>query len=1740
LSPLTVDSLPPPLPAPPGPQPPRADRRARAGADPTGGLPTIASGEKAKARDILEAIRTVECIEREQRPATAEERQALARFGGFGPVALSLFPDPLTGRYKDATWQRLGEELKSLLSPEDYESAKRTTFNAFYTSPSVIAAMHQALARLGVPEHATILEPGCGIGNFIGRAAGGTRFIGVERDRTSGRIARALHPGHDIRIEDFRDTRLPENGIDAVIGNVPFADVRLDYRGRKLALHDFFFAKSIDALKPGGVLALVTSHFTLDKQNAAIREYLAERADFLGAIRLPSDAFRREGTAVVTDILFLRKRAPGEPAHHVDPDWLGVAPLAIEGVEVPINRYFLNHPEMVLGAWSRKDRLYDAGYSLVANGDPAEQLRAAIGRLPQFAPAPTAETIKAAPEPAFTPPPPERHITEGSLFIGEDKIIRQVTDGRAEPVTYCGVLLRADGTPNARRIGALIELRDLARHVLQSQNEGWPETHRDDARKALNRAYDRFVAAYGPVNRTTFTETKQGTLVRRMPNLVKFREDPDAMLVMSLEDYDEATGKASKAAIMRKDVVGQSPPVIAVSSAEEGLLVSLDRKGAVDLPYITTLYGKPEEQVVAELGDLIYHDPESKTWRTADEYLSGDVRAKLAAAERAGSQFARNAEALRRVQPEDVLPGDIDANLGAPWIPESDIQAFAADLFKVASSSVRIGHLRKDAVWVVEADDAAERSVAATAEYGTPRANGVWLLDLALNLKTPVIYDTIHHGDREERVVNQEATLAAREKQKLIKEKFRAFVFADPERTERLVRTYNDTYNNLRPRLFDGSHLDFPGMNQTVSLRPHQKDAVWRGMSSGNTLLAHAVGAGKTFTMAATGMKMKQAGLIRKPMYVVPNHMLEQFAREFMQLYPNARLLVASKEDMTRERRKALTARIASGEWDGIIVTHSSFERIGMSKGYQERFLREQITEYDELLRDHAAGNTPRNIIKTIEKQKARREERLKDLLAEDKKDDGLVFDELGVDHVFIDEAHFFKNLETPTKMDRVAGIQTGGSERAFDLYMKARHLGEKHPGHGVTFATGTPISNTMVELYTMQRFLDPEGLLSRGIEHFDAWAATFGEVVDTMEISPDGASLRPRSRFAKFTNLPELQQMFRAFADVQTAEMLDLPRPALEGGKPHVVACPMSEEQAELQTVLVRRYERLRTEKVDPREDNALAITTDGRKLALDARMLSAVAEDHPQSKVNALVENVERIWRKTATRGTQMIFCDMGVHPTPWGYSAYDEIVAKLTARGIPREQIAAIGDADSDAKKQALFERVRQGSVRVLIGSTQKMGTGTNVQKRLVALHHLDAPWKPAEVEQREGRILRQGNENAEVAIYRYVTEGSFDAYMWQALETKARFIAQVITGDNAARRAEDVGGQELSYAEVKAIASGNPAVLTLAEADAELQRLAILGKNHADEQYLARRALRELPETVARLSQRIADLTADQATLATHAGDPLIIGGRSCNRAEALEALGRRLNSLPEKVRETARFPLGVFRSLRFGVVLRPNGAADVTLEGATTRRTMLSRESHGPRAVLNALERLAGSYGSQCESVRQELAIAEGQARDYEGRLGVPFAHETYLAELTDLRDQLKTALSSNGTPEPGAEPLPSASELAGRIQALKAAQAIEPAPQRPVGRGVAAAEEPVTARIRQRTSTPPSTEPDLPLPPAGPSPSPPSDGTAHPALSETAPPLAGIAPADPAEPRPESDHRDRILRDRKARQLIMF
>lgn len=1418
------------------------------------------AGTKANLLDILEAIRTLKRLEQTRQTATEDDRARLARFTGFGAVARTAFPDPVTGQFAPG-WEPLGAELQALLTDAEYASARATTFTAFYTSGTVMQAMVRGLVRMGIGSDARGLEPGCGIGNFMAAGAPGWQFIGVEQDALSGRIARLLHPEHDIRIEGFQHTRLPEGAVDFAIGNVPFADIRLPYRGHRHALHDYFFLKSLDAVRPGGVLAFVTSRYTLDKASTAVRELLAQQADFAGAIRLPAEAFRDQGTAVVTDIVFLRKK-PREVEQEV-PDWasqqwVGASRTSLPGGEVMLNDYFRANPQMVLGSMSVGHGMYQRRDLRVhSDGELAAALHAAIDGLPE-----NICTPRTAPLPDFLPlrtdPTRPAHIQEGSFDLAPDGTILQVVQGKTEPVLQGDKALSAVGTTGGKRLAALIRLRDAAREVLRTQQHSEAEGTREEARAALRRLYAAFTRQYGPINKTTLSERQDGTVTRRMPNLLRFRSDPDVYLVMALERYDERTGEATPAAIMHRDVVTAPTPVEKVNNAKDGLLASLGQLGGVDLAYIASLYGRSEEAIVEELRGLIYFDPEEDAYVPADAYLSGDVRRKLRAAEASGDPRAHgNAEALRRVQPEDLAAEEIDVTLGTPWIPAEDVRHFLVET--LGSRAVGVAYVQKEALWKVHVASSNRTLAAATSEYGTEDLDAFTLVELALNMRTPTVRRRVPGvaGAPDTYVVDAEATLAAREKQAALKARFSEWIFEAPGRCQRLVRFYNDHFNNIRLRKFDGTHLTFPRMSQAIAMRPHQKDAIWRTISAGNTLLAHVVGAGKTFTMVASGMELKRTGLVNKPLYVVPNHMLEQFSREFLTLYPDANILVATKEDLRKDRRQLLKARMATGVWDGIVMTHSSFEKIGMSPAFQARFQTEQLAEYEALLAKVNDRSLSRNLIKRVEKLKAGRRASLEAMAKSEAKDGGLYFDELGIDHLFIDEAHLFKNLETPTKMERVAGIQTGGSDRAFDLLMKARYLNGRTPGRGLTFATGTPVSNSLGEMYTMMRYLMPERLAERGIEHFDGWAAAFGEVVNALEISPDGQSLRVNARFAKFKNLPELLSLFRLTADVQTGSMLALPVPKLAEGKAQVVAAPMTADQSAIQQELVQRYQQVRQARIDPRQDNALAIITDGRKLALDGRLVDPQAEDPADSKVNRLVDTVHRIWQRTAAaRATQMIFCDLGVQPTAWGFSVYDDVIGKLEARGVPREEIAAIGDADTDIKKEALFGAVRAGRVRVLLGSTAKMGTGTNVQERLVALHHLDPPWRPADIEQREGRILRQGNRHAEVAIYRYVTEGSFDAYMWQTLETKAKFIAQAMQGDAGTRRADDIGSAELSFAEVKAIASGNPAMLVLAEMEMNVRQLTLLRKAHLRDQSRIAAEVARLPEQIARAETRTA--------------------------------------------------------------------------------------------------------------------------------------------------------------------------------------------------------------------------------------------------------------------------------------------
>ena len=1595
------------------------------------------AGTKAAFKDVLNAIMTLKDLERTGRPATASDREIMAQFCGFGAFATKAFPDPLNGRYADG-WEDLGESLRVLLTEKEYASAKATTFTAFYTDDVIMAEMYHALERMGITMGARGLEPGCGVGNFMGASPIiGLDFIGVEKDSLSGRMAQMIYPDHDIRIEGFQHTQLPDGSVDFVVGNVPFADVKLRHRGQRHSLHDFFFLKSLDAVRPGGVMALVTSRYTMDKASPKVRDLLAEQADFVGAVRLPMDAFKNQGTSVVTDIVFLRKKPrelEADAPAWADDTWLTASTTELEGGQITLNDYFTRHPEMVVGEMSVGQGMYgNESLRVRSDGELAAALHAAMDGLPEGIVTPRTTPLETASRPVVDADLPD-FVQEGSFYIAADQTIMQVVRGHGEPVMQRGQPLMANGTMGGKRLAALIKLRNRARAVLRTQQDGLTESERDTARQQLRVAYASFKAQYGPINKTTLSTRQDGGVTRRMPNIVRFKSDPDVFLVMALEHYDERTGAAKPAAIMERDVVTASEEISAVDNAKDGLLASLNFHGSVDVAYIASLYGRSEAEVIEELGNLIFLDPAEDMYVPADEYLSGNVRQKLRVAEASTDpRTAGNADALKLAQPKDLEPEEIDVSLGTPWIPAEDVEQFIHETLRIPLTSITVEYVSKEALWKVTPSSYVDRrNATAISEYGTEDIDAYALIERALNMRTPTVRRLVIQDGKEKYVVDQEATLGARQKQSELKHAFSSWAFDDVARSERLSKFYNANFNNLRLRQYDGEHLTFPRMSSAIKLYPHQKAAVWRNMSSGNTLLAHTVGAGKTFEMIATGMEMKRTGLAKKPLYVIPNHMLEQFSREHLILYPDANLLVATKQDLSKDRRQLLKARMATGQWDGIIMTHSSFEKIAMSPEYQERFLAEQVAEHEELLTTVDESSLQGNIRKKIEKLKAQREAKVEEMANADSKDGGLYFDELGIDQLFVDEAHMYKNLETPTKMDRVAGVQTGGSKRAFDLLMKSRYIQSRTPGRGLTFATGTPVSNSLGELYTMMRYLMPDLLEERGIAHFDAWAAAFGEVVNSLEISPDGKSLRVNMRFAKFKNLPELLSLFRLSADVQTAEMLKLPVPELKGGKAEIVVAPMSESGKAYQQYLVKRYERVRKGGVQPRDDNALAIITDGRKLALDERLVNPDAADDPNSKINQLVDRVFEIWQRTAEdSSTQMIFSDLGVKETEAGFSFYNEIIEKLVARGVPREEVANIGDANTDVKKEALFSTVRSGRVRVLLGSTAKMGTGTNVQERLVALHHVDPPWRPADIEQREGRILRQGNRHKElgipVEIYRYVTEGSFDAFMWQTLETKARFISAAMAGDSGCRRADDIGGAELSFAEVKAIASGNPAMLTLAEMDLDLREVTLLRNAHARDQRKINRELSYLPDRIIRHEHRIDELQEDIENRLPTKGDAFVmkVGDRvfKAEKGEKKTARQRGQEALAQAVATVdLQMPNGKSWEHKLGeiggmdIVLKSGdlsygGRLTVTLDGVGSYVVEYNIEPLMCPNLTQNMEKELKSFDSRLarsEAMHEELTTERDR---YEERAGIPFGSEEAFRKLRPLRDQLQVLLS---------------------------------------------------------------------------------------------------------------------------------
>jgi N12 class adenine-specific DNA methylase len=1562
---------------------------------------------KQKCRDNLAAIELLKRLEAESRPASIEEKGVLVRYVGWGglPQVFDAYNDQ---------WKEQRERLEQLLEPDELESARASTLNAHYTAPQIIQAMYAALQRFGFT-HGRILEPALGLGHFIGlmpdEMHSRSLLTGVEIDSLTARLAKALYPDADIRHQPFEETRLADGFYDVAISNIPFGNYKpFDPRFKcwNFVIHDYFFAASLNKVRPGGLLLFITSHGTLDKQDAGLRNYLFHQADLLGAIRLPNDAFKRNAnTEVTTDIVMLRKRLPGEIPQ--GPEWKQTAEIINSvGEAIPVNEYFAAHPEMMLGEMRLEGRMYARGEPTLASNkrDLAEQLAEAIALLPRDIFRPVTKPAE-RPSLAHSFPAPEHvkpnayTIVNGQIAIRDEDHLRVVTGLSAQV---------------SARIRGLIRVRDAVRRCLLAQVNEADEGEVASSREQLNHAYDHFVARFGPVSERANTSA--------------FRGDPDQPLLLSLENYNEETRRATKAAIFRERTIQKKRPTAVVNSPEEALLVTLNERGCVDLEYLAGLLHRRPTEFLPDLRGTIFLNPQTNRWETEDAYLSGNVREKLETAEAAlllDDQFKINVEALKAVQPTDLSAVEIDARLGSTWIPSDDIEKFAEEL--LGEASINVSHAPQLGLWVVRGGYGARFSVANTTEWGTEQRSALDLIEDALNLRTPTVYEHDPRSDRD--VVDVPATEAARDKQEKIKERFKEWVWQDDARRERLARKYNDEFNHTRLRSFNGNHLTLPGASPAIDLRSHQKAAVWRILQTPNCLLAHVVGAGKTYVMVAAAMELKRLGLAQKPLITVPNHMLGQFAAELLGLYPGANILVATKDDFEKDKRKTLMSRIATGNWDAVIVTHSGFEKIPVSRETQEEFFQEHLRELALAIEQQRKEGDSR-IIKALERAKRQLESKLKELAANEKKDDGLTFEELGVDRLFVDEAHCFKNLFYVSKMTRIAGLPQTASQRAFDMFLKAHHVQRMNGGGGVVFATGTPVTNSVAEMFTMQRFLQMMTLKDQNVAHFDSWAATFGEPVTAMELAPDGSGYRLHTRFARFINVPELMQMFRQAADIQTQEMLKLPVPELRHGKPAVISAPCSPELKRIVQSLVERAEALRTGLVDPREDNMLLVTTDGRKAALDLRLHEPSLPDHENSKVNRAVEIIERIWRETAEgRSAQLVFCDMSIPTGGKGFSVYEDMLDKLIARGVAEREIAFIQDHDSDAAKLMLFRDVRAGKVRILFGSTQKMGTGANVQERLVALHHLDAPWRPADVEQREGRILRQGNSNPEVQIYRYVTEASFDAYMWQTLETKAKFIGQVMTGESDLRRIEDIDGTALTYAEVKAIASGNPLVIEKARIDAEVARLSRLHCEHQETQFRLRSRVRHLTDELPRLEKRLEDVGRDIGTRQDTSGDKFILvleGQEIRDRGIAGELLLRRAERMrgsrtERQVGSLAGFQLFVADNFMQGPELVIKGTTTYAAKVTDTALGTIRSLEH----TIQHLEELAASLTQNIQDNRKRLADLHVQADapfEYAERLASLSRRQQEIADELDLTKnqtpaQLETTEGGleNGTPE---------------------------------------------------------------------------------------------------------------------------
>ena len=1554
-------------------------------------------GAKEKFRNNMAAINLLHELEFENRLATPEEQEILSKYVGFGGLA-DAFDESKTN------WADEYKELIVTLSPEEYAAARESTLTAFYTPPVVIRAMYEALSNMGF-ENGNILEPSCGTGNFIGMLPDKMRqskFYGVELDSLTGRIAQQLYQKSGITVQGFEEASLPDSFFDVAVGNVPFGQFKVidkKYDKHNWLIHDYFFGKSLDKVRPGGVIAFVTSSGTMDKKNPAVRKYIAQRAELLGAIRLPNNTFKANaGTEVTSDILFLQKR---DTLVNDEPDWVH---LDRDENGNEYNKYFVDHPEMVLGDMVMESSQF--GQSLTCKPYEDRELSDLLSEAIQNIHAEIKDfELSDVGESEDLSVPADPNVKNFSFTVVEDKVYYR-HDSRMTPVDVSATA--------ESRIKGMIEIRDCVRELIKLQTDDYPDSAILSAQERLNEIYDKFTKKYG--------------LLNARANRLVFSDDSSYCLLCSLEVIGENGELKRKADMFTKRTIKPHISVTSVETASEALAVSIGEKACVDMDYMCKLTGKTEQELFEELKGVIFLNPEHTSedsgeprYLTADEYLSGNVRKKLELAKRTAEiypeDYSANVEMLEKVQPEDLTASEISVRLGATWLPVDVVGEFMFELLQTpryAQWNIKVHYSPISAEWNIENKNYDRMNVIANTTYGTNRINAYKIIEETLNLRDVRIFDYVEdeNGNRKP-VLNKKETAIAQGKQEMIKQAFQDWIWKDPHRRERLVRMYNDKFNCMRPREYDGSHINFSGMNPEITLRPHQVNAVARVMYGGNSLLAHVVGAGKTFTIVAAAQESKRLGLCNKSLIVVPNHLTEQWAAEYLQLYPSANILVATKKDFETKNRKKFCARIATGDYDAIIIGHSQFEKIPLSLERQKRMLEEQIDEITVGIGQIKFNKGEKFSVKQLEKTKKSLQAKLQKLNDQTRKDDVVTFEELGVDRLFVDEAHNFKNLYLYTKMRNVGGIAQTEAQKSSDLYMKCRYLDEITGSKGVIFATGTPVSNSMVELYTMQRYLQYETLVDRNLQHFDAWASTFGETVTAIELAPEGTGYRAKTRFAKFYNLPELMMMFKQMADIQTADMLNLPVPKANY---HNVAVKPTEQQKEIVASLAERAEKVRNKMVSSNIDNMLLVTNDGRKTALDQRLVNEMLPDDPSSKVSICADNVFDMWNKTTPqKSTQLVFCDLSTPHNDGSFNVYDDIRKKLIAKGIPETEIAFIHDADTEAKKKELFGKVRSGQVRVLIGSTAKMGAGTNVQQKLIAIHHTDCPWRPADLQQREGRIVRQGNENPEVEIFSYVTEETFDAYLYQLVENKQKFIGQIMTSKSPVRSAEDVDEQALSYAEIKALATGNPYIKEKMDLDVAVSKLKLLKQNHLSQRYaLEDKVVMFYPKEILRLENRIKGYEEDIKTASENSVPnsdgfcPMVLEGITHTEKKSA---GSAILEICQSMKSPEPKAIGSYRGFELELSFDTFQKQFIlTLVGSLRHSTPLGSDVHGN---ITRLDNLIGDFEKKKTACIEQLEDTKTQLSNAKEQIEQPFPQEEELEKKMERLGELNALLDMN-------------------------------------------------------------------------------------------------------------------------------